>query len=107
MLEHGVTYAGSDEGAFALNDAVAGSVRQATIKGYQLVLRAAMSYESVFRSEGKEQAFEETTKYIVMNMMDSMYKKLEVELGSYETCIFFLFFNCLSFVVSTHFGGYV
>jgi hypothetical protein len=39
-----------------------------------------MSYESVFRSEGKEQAFEETTKYIVMNMMDSIYKKLEIEL---------------------------
>lgn len=79
MLEHGVTYAGSDEGAFELNAAVAGSVKQATIKGYQLVLRAAMSYESVFRSQGNEQAFEETTKYIVMNMMDSLYKKLEVE----------------------------
>lgn len=79
-LEHGVTYAGSTDGAFALNDAVPGQVRQATIQGYQLVLRAAMSYESIFRSEGDEQAFEETTKFVVQNMMDSLYKKLEVEL---------------------------
>jgi hypothetical protein len=79
-LEQGITYAGSQDGAFALNDAVAGQVRQATIQGYQLVLRAAMSYESIFRSEGDEQAFEETTKFVVQNMMDSLYKKLEVEL---------------------------
>lgn len=79
-LEHGVTYAGSDEGAFELNDAVAGTVKQAAIKGYQLVLRAAMSYESIFRSSGSEQAFEETTKFVIQNMMDSLYKKLEVEL---------------------------
>lgn len=79
-LEHGITYAASDEGAFALNDAEAGAVKQASIKGYQLVLRAAMSYESIYRTQGNEQAFEETTKFVVQNMMDSLYKKLEVEL---------------------------
>lgn len=79
-LEHGVTYASSDEGAFALNDAEAGSVKQASVKGYQLLLRAAMSYESIFRSQGSEQAFEETTKFVIQNMMDSLYKKLETEL---------------------------
>lgn len=79
-LEHGVTYAASNEGAFALNDAVAGSVKQATIAGYQMLLRSALSYESVFRTAGDAQAFEQTTKYIVSNMMDSIYKKLEVSL---------------------------
>jgi hypothetical protein len=75
-----VTYESSDAGAFQLNDAVAGSVKQATIKGNQLVLRSAMSYESIFRSQGNEQAFQETTKYVIQNMMDSLFKKLEVEL---------------------------
>lgn len=79
-LEHGVTYESSDAGAFILNDAVAGSVKQASIKGNQLVLRSAMSYESIFRSQGNEQAFQETTKYVIQNMMDSLFKKLEVEL---------------------------
>lgn len=79
-LEHGVTYEGSDAGAFQLNDAVAGAVKQATIKGNQIVLRSAMSYESIFRSQGSEQAFQETTKYVIQNMMDSLFKKLEVEL---------------------------
>ena len=79
-LEHGVTYEGSDAGAFELNNAIAGSVKQATIKGNQIVLRSAMSYESIFRSQGGEQAFQETTKYVIQNMMDSLFKKLEVEL---------------------------
>lgn len=79
-LEHGITYASSEEGAFALNDAASGTVKQATVKGYQLLLRAAMSYESIFRSESKEAAFEETTKFVIQNMMDSLYKKLETEL---------------------------
>ncbi len=79
-LEHGVTYASSDEGAFQLNDAEAGTVKQASVKGFQLLLRAAMSYESIFRSQGNEQAFEETTKFVIQNMMDSLYKKLETEL---------------------------
>lgn len=39
-----------------------------------------MSYESIFRSAGNEQAFEETTKFVIQNMMDSLYKKLETEL---------------------------
>ena len=75
-----VTYAGPDEGAFALNDAEAGAVKQASIKGNQILLRAAMSYESIFRTQGNEQAFEETTKFVVQNVLDSLYKKLEVEL---------------------------
>jgi hypothetical protein len=75
-----VTYASSDEGAFQLNDAEAGTVKQASVKGFQLLLRAAMSYESIFRSQGNEQAFEETTKFVIQNMMDSLYKKLETEL---------------------------
>jgi hypothetical protein len=79
-LEHGVTYEASDAGAFQLNDAVPGAVKQATIKGNQIVLRSAMSYESIFRSDGKDQSFEETGKYVIQNMMDSLYKKLEVEL---------------------------
>lgn len=79
-LEHGITYASSEEGAFLLEAAEAGVVKQASVKGYQLLLRAAMSYEAIFRSQGNEQAFEETTKFVVQNMMDSLYKKLETEL---------------------------
>ena len=75
-----MTYEGSDAGAFELNNAIAGSVKQASIKGNQIVLRSAMSYESIFRSQGTEQAFQETTKYVIQNMMDSLFKKLEVEL---------------------------
>lgn len=80
-LEHGVTFAGTDAGAFALNGAIAGSTQDAQVKGYQLVLRSALSYDAASRSVGGGQkAFEDATKYLVKNMMTSVSKKLEIEL---------------------------
>ncbi len=79
--EHGVTFAGTDAGAFALNSAIAGGTEDAQVKGSQLVLRSALSYDAASRSVGGGQkAFEDATKYLVQNMMKSVSKKLEIEL---------------------------
>jgi hypothetical protein len=79
--EHGVTFAGTDAGAFALNSAIAGGTEDAQVKGSQLVLRSALSYDAASRSVGGGQkAFEDSTKYLVQNMMKSVTKKLEIEL---------------------------
>lgn len=80
-MEHGVSFAAPDEGAFALNPAVAGTVKQANIKGYQMVLRSAMAFDTMFAADSAgERAFEEATKYIFQAMMDSISKKLEIRL---------------------------
>ena len=80
-LEHGVTFANSDEGAFELNAPVAGQIKNAVVSGYQLVLRSVMSYQAAARSMGPgERAFEDATKFLVGNMMDSVSKKLEIEI---------------------------
>lgn len=80
-MEHGVTFADDSEGAFALNPPVAGQIKDAAIRGYQLVLRSVMPYGMASRSMGPgERAFEEATKYLVGNMLDSVTKKLEIEL---------------------------
>lgn len=63
-----------------MNTAIAGQVKQASVQGYQMLLRSAISYETLARATGSEQAFENATKYVVGNMMDSLYKKLEIEL---------------------------
>lgn len=80
-MEHGVSFAEPDEGAFALNPPISGTIKQASIRGYQMVLRSAMAFDTMFAADSAgERAFEEATKYIFQAMMDSMSKKLEIRL---------------------------
>lgn len=80
-LEHGVTFAAEADGAFSLNDAVPGQIQDATVRGYQLVLRGILSYSAAARAMGPgERAFEDSTKFLVGNMLASVTKKLEIEL---------------------------
>lgn len=80
-MEHGVTFAGADEDAFNLNPAVAGVIKDAQVKGTQLVLRSLLGYASASRAAlGGKQAFMDATKFLVMNMLRSVTKKLEIEL---------------------------
>lgn len=79
-LEHGITYANEDDGAFELNESIAGTMRNAQIRGFQMVLRSAISYSAASRSLTSQAAFQDSTKFLVGNMLDSMRKKVEVEL---------------------------
>ena len=65
-MEHGVTFADDTEGAFALNPPVAGQIKDAALRGYQLLLRSVMSYSAASRALGPgERAFEDATKFLV------------------------------------------
>jgi hypothetical protein len=75
--EHGMTYGGSDGTAFTLNDAIAGQVRDATVQGYEFLLRTQISYAVAARSAKSQSAFERGTKLIVANMIRSFAKRLE------------------------------
>ncbi len=80
-LEHGVTFAGSDEDAFNLNAPVAGQIKDAQIKGSPAVLRSFIGYVAASRAaQGTAQAFMDATKYLVANMLRSMAKKIEIEM---------------------------
>ncbi len=78
--EQGYTYGGSDGTAFTLSDAVAGQVKDATIKGYENVLRSKLSYAICSRSATSTAAFEQATKLIVANMLRSFAKRLEISM---------------------------
>lgn len=79
-LEHGVTFAGSDEDAFNLNAPVAGTIKDAQIKGSPAVLRSFLGYVAASRAaQGTTKAFMDATKYLVANMLRSMAKKIEIE----------------------------
>lgn len=80
-MEHGVTYAAPDEGAFNLNPPISGQTKDATVRGYQMLLRSALSYEAAARSMGGgTKAFEDATKFLVESMTRSVSRRLEVEL---------------------------
>lgn len=90
-LEHGITFAGSDEDAFNLNAPVAGTIKDAQIKGSPAVLRSFLGYVAASRAaQGDAKAFMDATKYLVANMLRSMAKKLEIEMlygqSGYGTC---------------------
>lgn len=80
-LEHGITFAGSDEDAFNLNAPVAGTIKDAQIKGSPAVLRSFLGYVAASRAaQGTTKAFMDATKYLVANMLRSMAKKIEIEM---------------------------
>jgi hypothetical protein len=88
QLEHGVTYADADDGAFALNDAISSVTKHARVKGAQMLLRSVIAYDLLASAPAKGQrAFENATKYIVQAMAESMSKKLEVSLMYGQTNI--------------------
>lgn len=80
-LEHGVTFAGSDEDAFNLQSAVSGQIKDAQVKGNPALLRSVLGYTAASRAtSGGTQAFEAATKFLVANMLRSLSKKLEIEM---------------------------
>jgi len=80
-MEHGVTFASSDDDAFNLNAPVAGVIKDAQIKGNPVVLRSLLGYVSASRAaQGGQKAFMDATKFLVANMLRSMAKKLEIEM---------------------------
>lgn len=79
-MEHGVTFAASDEDAFNLLPAVAGQIKDAQVRGNPMVMRSILGYAAASRAmKGGQAAFMEATKYLVANMLRSASKKLEIE----------------------------
>ena len=79
--EHGVTYAGPDAGAFDLNAANALTMKDASVQGYQMLLRSQISYDAAARAvSGGDKAFESSTGLLVANMAESLGKRLEISM---------------------------
>lgn len=75
--EHGFTYGGTAGDAYALNDAINGATKDAQVNGYSFVLRSSIGYDALSRSVSDKAAFEQATKLVVGNMVDSFAHRLE------------------------------
>lgn len=78
--EHGVTYAAPDSGAFDLNVPISMKTQDAVVVGYQMVLRSALSYEAAAKAASSKNAFKSATELQVENMLESLGKRLELQL---------------------------
>lgn len=79
--EHGVTYADNDDDAFALQQSVALNSKDAQVEGYQMLLRSKIGYKAAAKAQaGGKKAFAATTGLVVKNMLESITKRLEIQL---------------------------
>lgn len=80
QAEHGISYGGPDDDAFNLLPPVAGAIKNAQVSGNPRVMRSLLGYTSASRAAGGgTRAFEDATKHLVANMLQSMHKRQEVE----------------------------
>lgn len=79
-LEHGFTYGGSEGEAFLLNSAIRSPMRDAQVRGHEMVLVSALSVGAASRSISSKNSFERATKLLVQNMLKSMHIRLEIQL---------------------------
>ena len=77
--EAGFTYNGDAGGTVALNAAAAGVMKEAQVKGSELILRAQMSYAALTRASQKgAKAFERLSRWKVEDMNNAFRKRLEI-----------------------------
>jgi len=79
-MEHGVTYAGSNAGAYTIDPAVAGVMQDAQIGGSQILLRTQVDYESAAKGAKSRNAFKDTFGLLFENMSKSVRKRFEIDL---------------------------
>jgi hypothetical protein len=77
--EQGVTYAGSNSGAFGLNAPSSMQMKNAQIAPSQMLMRTAISYEEAARSASSATAFQEVTGLRIEELAASIKRKLEVQ----------------------------
>lgn len=81
-MEHGMTFASSEDDAFNLQPAVSGTIKNAEVRGNPAVMRSILGLAAASRAAqgNSPQAFMEATKYLVASMLRSAAKKIEIEL---------------------------
>lgn len=79
-LEHGFSFGGDDGEIFSLDSAVSSLTKDASVKGFSIVLRGQLGYTAMSRASQSKQAFMEATKYKMENMVKSFRRLLETQM---------------------------
>lgn len=85
-MEQGVSYLKFKGGPKTLGKPVASSLKNALVQGSQHFLVSQIDYETLFSCEGDPEAFKNSTGLLFESMMESIRRRLEIDLG-YGQCI--------------------
>lgn len=77
---NGVTFAGPDAGAFALEAPIAMTTKDAQVEGSNIVLRQSISYEAAARAISSKAAFAQTLNTVINDLMKSGTNFLELSI---------------------------
>ena len=77
--EQGFTYAAPGSGAFTINPPITMVTKNANVTGYQMLERAGLDYESVFKAQSVN-SFKDAVDLSMENAMESFGKRLELAL---------------------------
>lgn len=84
QLEHGVTSAAPEAGAFDIIAPIAGQLKPSKVKAYQKVLRSRISYDAAFQAPGSgQQAFANATDELFKSMNSSIRHRIEIDIFGY------------------------
>lgn len=78
--EHGISYAASTAGAFALNDSLSMTTQSAEVVGSMLALRSQISYDVATKASNSKKAFGEGIAMVIENMSESVADRIEANL---------------------------
>jgi len=81
--EQAITYASGESEAleaFTLIDPIAGNRVKADIKSSEMLLRSSISYKAAYSGDNAKAAFHNSTYDLVMNMNESIRRRLEIDL---------------------------
>lgn len=77
-MEAGVTYLAAGAGVSTLNDAIAATLKEATVDANQIIVRGQMDYEAAAKAMGGKEAFQSATELLVLNLQETGAKRLEI-----------------------------
>jgi hypothetical protein len=77
--EQGFTYAAPGSGAFSINPPITMVTKNANVTGFQMLERAGLDYESVFKAQSVN-SFKDAVDLSMENSMESFGKRLELAL---------------------------
>lgn len=76
--EAGVTYLAAGAGVSTLNDAIAATLKEASVDANQIIIRGQMDYEAAAKAVASQAAFKNASELLVENLMETGARRLEI-----------------------------
>ena len=81
VLPQGVTYSRTGQGAFTINDAIAGESQEVVVDGSQIIVNDVLSYEAAAKAQSEgDEAFGDAAGRMMKRLQKSGHKRVELDM---------------------------